>query len=268
MPELPEVETIRRQLKKYYLGERITEVTVYTPVLLQNITSRQLQENVRGTTIRDIRRRGKLLIFVLDTHWLVFHLGMSGIFLRHAAQSRQPRHIHLMFDLTSEKRLFYQDVRKFGKIWFYSHPVPFHHLGIEPLSKDFTLNNLKKLLHLKRMNIKRFLMEQSIIAGIGNIYANEILFRARISPERMTRSLAEEEVRRLYKAVPLVLRRAVDRLGTTYRAYRTVEGESGENQNFLNVYQQDGKPCRRCGTRIQKIVIGNRSTFYCPLCQR
>ncbi|NOX36937.1 MAG: bifunctional DNA-formamidopyrimidine glycosylase/DNA-(apurinic or apyrimidinic site) lyase [Calditrichaeota bacterium] len=268
MPELPEVETIRRQLQQHYRGEQIHRLEVHTPTLLKNLSPEALVEAVTGKTIQNFRRRGKFLIFEIDHQQLVFHLGMSGIFVQDVHQSRYPRHIHLSFTFRSGKQLHYQDVRKFGGIWWYRTPHHFPELGMEPLSQNFTLNKFKKLLHLRRMNIKRLLMEQSIIAGIGNIYANEMLFQAGISPLRRSDTLSVDEVRRLHRAIQDVLKAAIERFGTTYSAYRTVEGQSGENQKFLKVYHQQGQPCPRCGKPIQKIVLNGRSTFYCPGCQK
>jgi len=268
MPELPEVETIRRQLQRYYQGEQIQRLKVHTPALLKNLSPEALAQALTGKTIRDFHRRGKFLIFEIDHQQLVFHLGMSGIFVQEVGQSRYPRHIHLTFAFKSGKQLHYQDVRKFGGLWWYNTPHHFAELGIEPLSQNFTLNKFKELLHLRRMNIKRLLMEQSIIAGIGNIYANEMLFLAKISPLRRSDTLSDAEVQRLHQAIQTVLNAAIERFGTTYSAYRTVEGQSGENQKFLQVYHRQGQPCLWCGRLIQKIVLNNRSTFYCPECQK
>ncbi len=268
MPELPEVETIRRQLERAFCGDRILHVELKTPQLLQNSTPESLRRALEGRQVQAIGRRGKFLEFCCQGVFLVFHLGMSGIFLQCLSRSRFPQHIHLTIQWASGRGLYYQDVRRFGKIWLYRQPPHFPALGEEPLDKKFTLSKLKKLLNLSRSNIKRFLMDQTRLAGIGNIYANEILFEARISPFRRTCTLQEEEIRRLHRAICQVLTLAIQRFGTTYSAYRTVSGESGQNQHFLRVYQRAGQPCRRCGAPIERIRIDNRSTFFCTKCQQ
>ncbi|RMG69141.1 MAG: bifunctional DNA-formamidopyrimidine glycosylase/DNA-(apurinic or apyrimidinic site) lyase [Calditrichaeota bacterium] len=268
MPELPEVETIRQQLDAVFRRKRILRLVVRTPQLLQNCTPEQLRSVLEGKRLQAVKRRGKFLIFDCEGAYPVFHLGMSGIFLQSKEQSRFPQHIHLAIQWDSGKWLYYQDVRKFGKIWLYRQPPRFPGLGPEPLDKKFTLSKLKKLLNLTRLNIKRFLMDQSRVAGIGNIYANEILFEAGISPLRPACSLNEEEIQRLHGAIRRVLKSAIQRFGTTYSAYRTVTGENGQNQHFLKVYQRAGQPCFRCGEPIARIWIDKRSTFFCPKCQR
>ncbi len=267
MPELPEVETIRRQLLPLYRGEVIRQVEVKTPSLLQDCTAEDFAHTLKDTAVEDIRRFAKYLIFRCDGRYPVFHLGMSGIFISERSQSNYPQHIHVEFTFQSGKQLFYQDVRKLGKIWLYREEPQFPDLGIDPMSEAFTPERFAELIRSRNMNVKQFLMDQSMVAGLGNIYVSEALFEAGISPRRKTGQLTDDEVQALYQAIQAVLQSAIEHFGTTYTAYRTVTGESGENQNFLKVYQREGQPCPRCGTPIEKVSIGNRSTFFCPTCQ-
>lgn len=268
MPELPEVETIRRQLIPLYRGETIRKVTLKTPSLLKNGTVKDFQRDLAGKLLVDFLRRGKFLIFRCEDVFPVFHLGMSGIFLQNKAESRYPQHIHLGMRFESGKELYFQDVRKFGNIRLYKEKPHFPELGIEPFSEELTPEKMAEMLHSKMMNIKQFLMNQAHIAGIGNIYASEILFEGFISPLRRTNELNQEESAALHRATGSVLTAAIEKFGTTYSAYRTMDGTAGENQHFLKVYQRAGEGCYRCGSIIQKMVLGSRSTFYCGGCQK
>lgn len=268
MPELPEVETIRRALAEYCLNETLETVSVKTPALIKNASVDRFLNEFRHKQLVEIERRAKFLIFNFENRYMVCHLGMSGIFLKDASQSRFPQHIHLIWEFKSGKRLYYQDVRKFGKFWLYDTQPDFTNLGVEPFSEHFTFERLKALIQHKKTGIKLFLMDQSNIAGIGNIYASEILFRAGISPLKKCSDLSDREIRSLYSAIQEILQSAIKNFGTTYSAYRTVSGENGQNQNFLKVYQKAGLPCHQCATPIEKIILGNRSTFYCPRCQK
>ncbi len=268
MPELPEVETIRRQLIPIYRGEILKSIEFRYPALLKNTTPAAVKTALIGQPLVEIGRHGKFLIFQFPQNHLVFHLGMSGVFIKELSQSKYPQHIHVVFQFQHRKTLYYQDFRKFGKIWLYGPQVDFSHYGIDPFSSEFTLKKFMELLHSKRKNIKIFLMDQHIIAGIGNIYASEMLFEAGISPFKRTDELTSAQKKALYRAIRHVLESAIQRFGTTYSAYRTVEGESGENQHFLNVYHRAGEPCVRCGAIIQRAIIGSRSTFYCSRCQK
>ncbi len=269
MPELPEVETIRRQLLPIYRSEVLSEISFSDRAasLFQNCDVQLFRAALLGKSIADLQRTGKYLVFDLTDIFPVFHLGMSGIFLQEKSQSRYPQHVHVCMHFESGKHLYFQDMRRFGKIWLYRENPQFHNLGIDPISGDLTLNHFKELLQKSNMNAKLFLMDQHKLAGIGNIYASEILFKAGISPFRKTEDLKDSEIQRMYDAVLQILNMAIDRFGTTYSAYRTVTGQTGENQHFLKVYQRMGLPCFHCGQEIIKRMLGNRSTFYCENCQ-
>lgn len=268
MPELPEVETIARQIRDRYVSQTIEAVHTRPVRIFQNILARDFADALTGKKLQAVSRYGKFLYWQAGSVFPVFHLGMSGIFICDRHHSNYPHHIHLSFTFQNTDRLYFQDVRKFSKIFLYGQPPDFNRLGLEPTNQNFTLNNFRKLLNLKTMNIKSLLMDQRHIAGIGNIYANEMLFDAGISPHRPANSLDRREVKKLYESLHKVLTAAIQRFGTTYTAYRTVDGVAGENQNFLAVYQRDNKPCIRCGNPIQKRLLNSRSTFYCKKCQR
>jgi formamidopyrimidine-DNA glycosylase len=193
---------------------------------------------------------------------------MSGIFLKDKTESAYPQHIHVELHFESGKQLFFQDARKFGKIWLYREYPQLPQLGIDPTITKLTSPALQNLLENRQMNMKAFLLDQSIIAGIGNIYASEILFRAKISPLRKANEVNETEIPALRQAIDFVLHSAIEKFGTTYSVFRTPNGQPGENQHFLKVYQRDGEPCVHCGGQIKKIVLGSRSTFFCENCQK
>jgi formamidopyrimidine-DNA glycosylase len=268
MPELPEVETIRRQLQQIYCGETILTIKVNSSKILKEIDSENFVNGLKNKTIREFCRYGKNLFFNCEDIYPVFHLGMSGIFLKSRDDSLYPQHIHIEFVFLSGKELFYQDMRKFGKVWLSKDKPRFDKLGVDPMDEKFALNTFKKLLTSRNMNLKLFLMDQTLIAGIGNIYANEILFHAGILPFRKTGEIINSEIAKIYKAILLILTEAIDKYGTSYSAYRTVSGEPGDNQNFLKVYHREARECFICKEPIQKTIMGSRSTFYCKNCQK
>lgn len=267
MPELPEVETVRRQLLPLLKGEKIIGVKLTAPSLLQNSEVDFFESGLTGQNIVDLHRRGKYLIWQCQHFYPVFHLGMSGIFLSDRSTSLYPQHIHLSITMETGQEICYQDFRRFGKIWLYDEWPALKNLGVDPIVNPPSLAEFTKMLQQKSRNIKLFLMDQSKIAGIGNIYASEMLFAAEISPYRKSDTLSKKEIKSLYNALLFILNEAIDNFGTTYSAYQTVAGESGENQNFLKVYQRHGETCSRCRHLIEKVQLGNRSTFYCNNCQ-
>ena len=268
MPELPEVETVARQIRQHYLNKRLLKIDALPCIIFQNIRAQQFNKLLEGKVLQEIDRYGKFMIWNVEQLYPVFHLGMSGIFLREKSRSLYPRHIHISFQFEDDSWLYFQDVRKFSKIYLYHSPPDFPGLGIDVTRENFTLNNFKKLLNLTNVTIKAVLMDQRLFAGIGNIYANEILFDARVHPRRPAGSLNAGEVRRLYESTLKIIQAAIERFGTSYTAYMTVEGTTGDNQNFLRVYQKAGEPCPVCGSKIEKINLNSRSTFFCKKCQK
>lgn len=268
MPELPEVETIRRQLEPLFQGEGIKDVTIHTPYLIKNTSPEVFRKALSGKKIDKFSRIAKFLVFECSGVYPVFHLGMSGIFLTDKSESKYPQHIHVELHFGSGKNLYFQDMRKFGKVWLFDKYPNFPTIGHDPTIKTLTIDILKGMLQKRKLNMKAFLMDQSIIAGIGNIYASEILFQSGISPLRKAGDLTDAEIKRLHQSVHNILNAAIDNFGTTYSAYQTVTGKPGENQNFLKVYQRSGESCFNCDGQIKKIVLGSRSTFFCENCQK
>lgn len=275
MPELPEVETVRRTLRKHILGRRIVDITIHLPRLI-----RQPQEiseftlNLCGLTIEEIDRRGKYLLFQIPPFTLVSHLRMEGKYFIHSSGEKVDKHTHLIFTLDNGTELRYRDVRTFGTFdlvpqYDYSSIVGLHELGPEPLDEQFTFARFQAICNQKTTrNIKSFLLDQRNIAGLGNIYVDEALFYAKIHPERPVTSLTKEELQRLYEGIRKVLQDGVEAGGASVRTYRNGDGEMGYFQLQIQVYGRKGLPCSRCGTAIERIVVAGRGTHICPQCQK
>ncbi|HHW60717.1 MAG TPA: bifunctional DNA-formamidopyrimidine glycosylase/DNA-(apurinic or apyrimidinic site) lyase [Syntrophomonadaceae bacterium] len=267
MPELPEVETICRNIA-VCTGARLIDVDLRRPDMI-----RQADYDVHdliGLDLCAVRRRGKYLHLCWeDDHHLIFHLGMSGRFYKQErALAITEDHVHLVMDLDTEERLLYLDPRRFGGIWLLSSPGQlFARLGVEPLSEDFTAEYLQHVCRKRKTAIKNLLLNQQLIAGIGNIYADEALFGAGLRPDRPAGELSGQEIGRLQAAIVEVLRRSIENHGTSFRDYRDGLNQQGENQFYLAVYGREGKACRCCGQDINKMVLGGRGTHYCPQCQ-
>jgi formamidopyrimidine-DNA glycosylase len=268
MPELPEVETIVQQIRSRYKGQIIKQVEAKPERIFQNISAIDFCNALKGKRMVNVQRFGKFIIWNLESIFPVFHLGMSGIFLEDRNKSRLPQHIHINFLFENNMTLYFQDVRKFGKVYLYFSEPDFDGMGIDPLANSFTFDQFLILLKSTGKNIKSLLMDQQIITGVGNIYANEVLFHAGINPLRRANKISRKPAERLFFALKEILVQAIDRFGTTYSAYQTVDGTTGENQNFLKVYQKEGQECINCLRPIVKITINSRSTFYCRHCQK
>ena len=291
MPELPEVESIRRGLLSRVIGRSISEVVVGEPKPLQ-VDPVHLVREVTGQTIWELARRGKFLIFKLDRHFCIFHLGMTGQltfrdpsrddskqFLQHpltglqrARQHAPDRHTHLQFLFDDATSLLFRDIRKFGKVFLIQRKEEallafFQRLGLEPFTSDYSLEAFLKRLGKRKLRVKSLLLDQSFVAGVGNIYADEALYEAGIHPARRVRSLRKKEKKELFQAIPRVLEQGIAYGGTSLRDYVNSDGEIGAYQEELQVYGRSGEPCYRCGSVIQKIVIGQRGTHFCPTCQ-
>lgn len=273
MPELPEVETVRRTLEQLVVGRTIERVTVRLPRIIQRLEPGAFALELAGQTIREIGRRGKFLRFVLDDWTMVSHLRMEGRYgLYDAAEEPEP-HTHVFFRFTDGKELRYRDVRQFGTMELFRHgeeweKPPLAKLGMEPLEPDFTVRALKAKLAKSAAKIKPLLLDQTKVAGIGNIYADEALYRARIHPERTADSLTGPEWKRLHAAIVDTLTEAVAAGGTSVKSYVNGQGEMGMFQQQLNVYGRKGEPCPRCGRPVAKTTVGGRGTHFCPRCQK
>ncbi|MBI2252519.1 MAG: DNA-formamidopyrimidine glycosylase [Armatimonadetes bacterium] len=274
MPELPEVETIKQELFDKILGKKINFLEIFTPELIKNISLGDFKKYIAGEEIKDILRRGKYLILKLKKASLIIHFRMTGKLIFAKNKLPPSKSTHLIFYFEGGDQLIYQDLRKFGefKLSFkedFSDILGIKKLGIEPLSKEFRLETFKALLKSKNANLKLFLIDQTKIAGIGNLYACEILFKAKIHPQRKTLSLKEGEIQALYQAIKEILKKAIFYKGSSLRdeQYQTLGGKLGGFQKHHQVYAKAGENCPRCKSIIQKIILGQRGTYFCPNCQ-
>ena len=271
MPELPEVETTRRGIEPHALGRRIVALEVYESRLRWPVP-RSLAARVAGQRVTATERRAKYLLIRLTSGTLLVHLGMSGSLRVLSADS--PRTTHDRFDLRldSGQTLRFNDPRRFGSLHFTSEDPARHrllvHLAPEPFDPAFDADYLWKVTRTRRLTIKQLLMNSRLVAGVGNIYASEALFRARIRPARQARRVSRAEAARLVRAVRAVLAQAIRVGGTTLRDFVGADGSPGYFRQKLYVYERAGKPCRVCGTLIRQIAQQGRSTYYCPHCQR
>jgi formamidopyrimidine-DNA glycosylase len=272
MPEMPEVETLARKLRKKLIGKCISRVHL-SGLSLRRPIDRSFAARLQGHTVRKISRRGKYLIAELEPRafWLI-HLGMSGRILYHSGESAGAKHTHVTVQFSDSTELEYSDPRRFGLMDFYEveqlEQIPeIRSLGMDPLSSALNGEWLGPHLKRSRQEIKSFLLDQRKIAGLGNIYACEALFLAQIHPRRRCFTITGVEKDRLVIAIKKVLSDAIRRRGTSFSDFVDSDGKLGQNQNFLTVFQRDGKECARCGTLIRRILHGNRSSFYCPNCQ-
>jgi formamidopyrimidine-DNA glycosylase len=271
MPELPEVETTRRGLLPQVVGKRIRGVVVRNASLRWPVPA-DLGERLRGERIRDVRRRAKYLLFDLGKGHLLVHLGMSGRLTLVPAGAPARKHDHVDIELEGTRTLRFTDPRRFGAVLWLESPAERHallkDLGMEPLDKAFTGRALRERAMGRSVSIKQLLMNGRIVTGVGNIYASEALFRAGIDPGRSAGRISAARYERLADAVRVTLGRAIDAGGSTLRDFASAEGEPGYFQRKHAVYGREGKPCRHCKAPIRARRQGQRSTFYCPRCQK
>jgi len=273
MPELPEVETIRKTLKRFIIGKEIEEVEVFWPRIIQFPEIEMFKMNLLGQSFTDISRRGKFLIFHLDEYDLVSHLRMEGKYSVYPKDEPKDKHTHVTFTFTNGEQLRYNDVRKFGTMHLfkkgtYEAKKPIVQLAPDPFEEDFTLDYFMGKLERTTRVIKNVLLDQTVVAGLGNIYVDETLFKAGIHPEKRSHTLTKEEIKRIKKYAKETLSEAVKQGGTTIRSYVASDGEIGMFQQELFVYGQEGEPCPTCGDEIIKIRVSNRGTHLCPSCQK
>lgn len=270
MPELPEVETIRRSLLPKVVGARIRQVEVRERRFRQTVQA-DLESRLKGRTVDRIDRRGKYLLFELDdSQCLLLHLGMSGsLELRTASQALEP-HDHVRWLLDGGGALVFNDPRRFGLLRLAARTElrELDNVGPDPLTDGWSAAQMRAMVRGRRRPIKNLLMDQRLIGGIGNIYASEILHQAAIRPTRQARKLRRIEIDELVKATVAVLNRAVSLGGSSINDYVDGEGRPGSFQNHFAVYDRAGEPCRRCGGVIRRSVQGGRASFHCPGCQR
>lgn len=272
MPELPEVEVVRRGLANHVIGKRFDEVEVLHPRANRG-QEVPLADLLVGAEIRDVRRRGKYLWLTLDEESALFiHLGMSGQMLVGDPGACTSPHLRIRADLSGQTELAFVDQRTFGR-WLHTPmhdgiPTSVSHIALDPLEADFDPVAVARRIRQKRSVIKTVLLDQTVVSGIGNIYADEALWQAGILPSRRASSLRQRDVLSLLECAADVMRRALDAGGTSFDAlYVNVDGASGYFSRSLNVYGLEGEPCSRCGTTIKRVSFQNRSTHYCPHCQ-
>ncbi|MFN4218200.1 MAG: bifunctional DNA-formamidopyrimidine glycosylase/DNA-(apurinic or apyrimidinic site) lyase [Candidatus Bipolaricaulia bacterium] len=267
MPELPEVETLRRALTQELEGRVLGALKIYEPRLLQNISEQELIAALVGRRLRAVQRRAKFLLFDFGKNTVILHLRMTG--WPTLSPIENPRFI---FEFTQERTLYFSDTRRLATLHLVPSAraeklPPLAGLGIEPFQPTYTFENFVALLQTDR-EIKKLLLDQRKIAGIGNIYACEALFASGIHPHRRAKDLSRSEARRLFAQLERILARAIAKQGTSVRTYRVLTGEPGNFQNFLRVYDRAGEPCVRCCTPIVRIEQGGRGTYFCPRCQK
>lgn len=277
MPELPEVETVRRTLEPRITGKTIDSFRLHWHRTLEHPSLDDFRDAVIGQPVSSVSRRAKLIVVHLQSGGAItIHLRMTGELLyRDDSTDLDPArdaYLRAVIGFTDGSELLFYDTRKFGKIAYRAEDQLLQlglRYGIEPLESDFTPAKLAELLHTRRRQIKPLLLDQSIIAGLGNIYVDESLFRARIHPLQPSFGIDAERIVALHTAIVDVLTTAIELQGTTFRDYRSGLGERGENQTRLRVYGlKPGSPCPECGTPLERLVVGQRGSIFCPNCQR
>lgn len=272
MPELPEVETIVQELRAAKLvGATIDRVNIIWPKIVDAGLHLEFAKNVLKQQVLEIHRRGKFIVLKLTDATLLIHLRMTGKLYITTSKETLRKHEHLQVHFSDGRILHYEDQRKFGR-WYYSQDAKkLEELGLEPLSKEFTLKALKELLQSHSSQIKPFLLNQRFIAGIGNIYADEALWEAKIHPKTLTNTLSDNQMKQLHFAIRNVLTKGIENSGTSLGKHRgnyvSLSGKRGGNQNQLNVFRKSGMACPRCGNTIVKITVAQRGTHLCPHCQ-
>ncbi len=272
MPEMPEVETVRRTLTPLAVGKTIKRVDVwYDKVIVGDVKS--FQQQLKGKTIEKIDRYGKYLLFRLGDLTIVSHLRMEGKYRLITADAPREKHEHLQFIFTDGSALRYDDVRKFGRLQLVETGTErivtgIKHLGPEALSPEFTEDYFAKALKNKTKKIKNLLLDQTVVAGLGNIYVDEVLWQAKINPVAESKDLTKQQVQDLYEAINSTIKEAIKLGGTTVHSFLNAEGQAGGYQDRLEVYGRAGEDCLRCGRKLVKIKVNGRGTTYCPNCQR
>ena len=272
MPELPEVETIVRELRNEISGDKISSVDIFrkNPIVQGDLV--KFQQDLNGRKFLDVTRRAKYLIFHLYPRgFLIAHLRMTGKFIVSKYASKPSKYNRLCFHLKSGRILIFDDLRCFGTLEIQKKlddSKSLFKLGIEPLSKEMHSNYFIKKLSKSKRNIKSILLDQKIVAGLGNIYVSEILFRSCIHPQSAVRKLNEKDWNKIIKYTQIILEEAIKNNGTSISDFRRINDKTGKFQKFLQVYGKKNQPCPKCGIPIQRVVQQQRSTFFCLGCQK
>lgn len=264
MPELPEVETIARGLKEELIGKTILEADVLWARTLATPTVKKFRQQIRGQKITGVSRRAKYLIIQLKNYNLLVHLRMSGDLLLRDSKIKLEKHDRLVLTLSGKYYLAFNDTRKFGRVWLTDDSESiFNKLGPEPLEKDFTPKWLYENLQSRKRQLKPLLLDQTFVAGLGNIYTDESLNIAKLHPLALATTVKPKQAEALHQAIRAVLKEGIRRNGASIDwVYR-----GGDYQNHFRVYDREGKPCPACGTKIEKFTVGQRGTHICPKCQ-
>lgn len=276
MPEAPEVETVRRMLERELKGRQIVQARITHPKLSANMPAEEMDRKLTGEHFVSFGRLGKYLILETDHYDWIAHMRMEGKFLllsEEPQDEKTAKHCHAVFTLDDGRKLCYLDTRKFGRMQLYDRnddprSLPaFSATGPDVLDPDLTGQVLYEKIHRRRIPIKTALLDQKVIAGIGNIYADEILFAARLDPRSLCSHLDEEDCKRIVQAAKEILQEAMKQGGTTIRTFSS-DNHPGSFQNFLKVHVRQGEPCTACENQIEKVIVNNRSTYLCPACQK
>ena len=268
MPELPEVQTVVNGLKEDLVGDRITCITPIWEKVLSNFIPSDLFIKGRMTLIQDVTRRAKFIIIHFPSSILAIHLRMTGkLFFPVANQI--PKHTTAVIKLDSRKKLIFHDTRKFGRIYLYNDLTPINERhGPEPLGKNFSVGWLHRALQQRKRNIKALLLDQSFLAGLGNIYVDESLWEAGIHPGSISNALPAARISRLHEAVQAILKAAITAKGTTIIDFSYLNGQNGRYTSQLRIFGRKGQPCITCGRDIEKIKVAGRGTYVCSRCQK
>jgi formamidopyrimidine-DNA glycosylase len=274
LPELPEVETVTADLRPHLVGREITGCDLRFPAIVRHPSPAAFAAGVTGRRIEAMSRRGKYILHHLDSgELLVVHLGMTGQWRYVAPGTEEPTHLHAVFQLDDGFQLRYRDVRRFGRLLLGTdqelvagRKMP--RLGPEPVDASFTAADFYRRLHVRRAPLKALLLDQMVVAGVGNIYADEACFRARVRPDRPANTLSRQAVGRLRAALDESLSLAIANRGSSVADYRDAWGEAGRQQEELLVYGRGGQPCVRCGRPLALVRLAGRSTVFCRHCQR
>ncbi len=270
MPELPEVETIVRDLQKNILGQSFENIITSDKTAL-NICEKEFNK-LKGAVLRDIKRHGKFLSLVFDNKIITIHLRMTGRVLLRSKNSKKEKFERVRLNFNN-KSLIFADIRRFGKIWLcsldnFQKETGICKLGFDALDDNFSFDYFEKNLKNKKGSIKKYLLAQNIVAGIGNIYADEILFLSGVQPMRQANSLSKAELKKIYKNIVPILNKAISNRGTSFSDYVDANNKKGSNQEKLMVYGRGGKKCFICNSVLQKTRLEGRGTVYCKKCQK
>jgi len=273
MPELPEVETVKETLKRRVLNKTIIDAIVRYDGIIESPSVIEFVNNIKNQTIKDITRKGKWLVFELDDYYLLSHLRMEGKYFLRDKDSEYNKHEHVIFKFSDNTDLRYQDTRKFGKMLLVekdklNEARPIKELGLEPWDNNLTSKYLHNKYINKKLPVKTVILDQSIITGIGNIYADEILFLSKINPLTKVNLLKVKDLSNIINNTKVVLEKAIKEGGTTIRSYTSEEGVTGRFQNSLYVHCRENEKCLVCNSTILKTRVGGRGTYYCPKCQK